>query len=699
MAIFSGKVGLSIGRASGNGATSQLLQIVKIPNQIVTQTQSANQNIRISGEITNVNPQNNQVTVQTNQGEVTVRAQNTNQAQNLQTGQRVIIEVPPTQNPTQARVSFENITPQARDNSRPQASTPPPQTTQTPQSNPVQNNRVSPTDIDLPVQNISQSLPKAVSRLTNAVTEEIANQLGRLFQQAPQNLTNNQTVRLIAVTQAQANNIIQQTINQLPPPIQSNLQVSNNNLIQSITSQASNFNIGANLTPATITQNVFTPPIQTSPALSQAINNIVQIIPTTNIVENPALQIPSNSQILSDGQVLRPQNIAQVTEILNRVQIAQPIQGQPATTGQINAQSAAANTAQPIIFDPAIPQSPQNNFAPKFQAQIISIDLPRVIITSPAQISTNIASNPIIINVQNNPISPSIANPLNNNPVAQFAQIVGITPRSFPLISIPVQGTITPQNFIVQTPTSNLQIGSQLQILPRAGAIVPNTLTLQSVQLIQWPAFEEINMALRQMNPQAADSLLRSLPSVSNPAKLAASGALFAAALRAGDLTAFLGERKVDLLRQIGRDNLLSRLGQGEGAQRVDATSAGDWRAVPLPLFWENEIHKIMLYTRREDFDQSTQDNEDGNSHTRFLFDLSLSKIGDVQIDGFLKEQRLDLIVRTHNSFSSPMQQTMRQLYMNALDETSLSGELNFQSQMNNWVHVNKENENYGRSI
>ena len=113
-------------------------------------------------------------------------------------------------------------------------------------------------------------------------------------------------------------------------------------------------------------------------------------------------------------------------------------------------------------------------------------------------------------------------------------------------------------------------------------------------------------------------------------------------------------------------------------------------------MFWEGEIQRITLYTRHENQNQQDDQQDNKNGQTRFVFDLSLTRMGKVQLDGFLKDQRLDLVIRTQNAFSQPMQQTMRQAYSGALDQTSLSGDLNFQGSTENWVHVLENEKQFG---
>lgn len=172
---------------------------------------------------------------------------------------------------------------------------------------------------------------------------------------------------------------------------------------------------------------------------------------------------------------------------------------------------------------------------------------------------------------------------------------------------------------------------------------------------------------------------------------------MFVAAIRSGDFSALLSERRIDMLQRSGRSDILSRLTQDRTTTRSEAASTSEWRAIPLPMFWENEIHKITLFMRREQDSQSQKDSENGQ--TRFIFDLNLTRMGDIQIDGLLQDKRLDLILRSQMSLSKSMQHHMRQLYKNALDQSDMTGDLTFQGNTTHWVHVIKEQEQVGVSV
>ena len=120
----------------------------------------------------------------------------------------------------------------------------------------------------------------------------------------------------------------------------------------------------------------------------------------------------------------------------------------------------------------------------------------------------------------------------------------------------------------------------------------------------------------------------------------------------------------VDAISALRRDprgmQALTRMGRDiAGLQKTDADPVTqDWKALTLPMMWQNDIHKIHMFYRRQhsDQDDDSSDAKKGDS-TRFIFDLNLDRMGDMQIDGLMKDKRLDLILRTREKpFSPPMQ-------------------------------------------
>lgn len=201
-----------------------------------------------------------------------------------------------------------------------------------------------------------------------------------------------------------------------------------------------------------------------------------------------------------------------------------------------------------------------------------------------------------------------------------------------------------------------------------------------------WPVMDDIFQSFYQATPQAAQILGRIIPSPTSPQTFGAAVLLFAAAMKSGDMQSWLGDKKTGVIQKLGRDQLLSRL-SGESAtlpQNADSAPM-DWKSYPIPLLWHNQISKVIFHVRKEPSEDERENSEGG---TRFVMDLSLTRMGNVQIDGMVRGNRLDLILRTEMPISLSMQDAMRSAYAKALDGTDVYGDIGFQGDAASWVHV-----------
>lgn len=292
------------------------------------------------------------------------------------------------------------------------------------------------------------------------------------------------------------------------------------------------------------------------------------------------------------------------------------------------------------------------------------------------------------------------------------ATLSGYTPQNLPVLSFfPPEGG-QPQSFILQLPLQNLAPGTTFEITPQltgvnaqAAASASTALPAPSTLITpgHWPTMEEIAQTLSTIgtNNTIAAGASTVLPSPSNPAQMAPAVLFIMAALKSGDLAQTLNDKAQDMLRRSGKGRLLNRLsGEGSIINRTHVDSAGqDWRALTIPLQWEQDIHKAALFYKHSD-NEDSESSESGGKQTRFIFDLALSQMGKVQLDGLHRNDRLDLIVRTQEPFSRVMQLQMKSAYADAMDMSDLAGDLSFQNDPQSWVNIQvQDNETFKANI
>lgn len=726
------------GRAAANQALGRgglALQIINLPNNLTNVAKA----LRLSGEITQLST-NGVVRIATPEGDIDAQVKN---PRVLQTGQKIDIEIPAGRPPQQATLKPPTARPSPQNNPPPtsQRGTQTPQNITTSDTRPSYNapvNNASRDNYVRPEQNFLKPenvRPTDIKNQRLPIPQQI--ETARPIQQLPPTaLKPDAIVRLIAAPPAQAQQIATefvQTLNVQPAAL-TRVPVTANLIVENIQTQILNSALQIKTPPlqpiaTNPTQNILAAPpsllnnnnsfnaISLSTGAPQITVAPASITPPQIIVQQTQIPLISNpAQILQNSALLTPEKAQPLLQSLSTAtptptQVAQPALVQPIQT---------TITPAPITFNPNNPIPVQSAPLAKIDIQIVNILPPQPVIipttgTLPtiqtelgkALISTT--TNTAIISQTNIPpqiipattnFTPPVIN-TNTNAVTLTAQVTGFTPQGLPLITLPIAGGALPQSFVVQFNSNNLQLGSQLQITTQNPVLAQATQTAQPVNPLlrgfQWPALNQLYSALLEISPQAAASLTRALPAANNAAQIAPAAMMFIAAVKSGDIVQWLGQNKADMLQRAGKENILKSLSQdiSQSARGSDSSSTTDWRAVPLPMFWEGAIQKINLYTRRE-FQEDKDKQKNGNGQTRFVFDLELSRMGDMQIDGYLKDQRLDLIIRSQNTFSEPMQQTMRQAYSHALDKTSLTGELNFQGSTKHWVHVLEQQEQLG---
>lgn len=300
-------------------------------------------------------------------------------------------------------------------------------------------------------------------------------------------------------------------------------------------------------------------------------------------------------------------------------------------------------------------------------------------------------------------------------------RVHGFTPEQhFPVVQILSPGTLEGRFFVLQQSVSDLPAESVVTF-SRVASTTPagatpgsNSISAQSPLLSgavppaiyfttpdRWPLLEDVQKALVRASLPTAQSFINMAPSASTPAQFGPAALFFLAAVRSGDIQGWIGDKALEALRRGEKSHsLLSRLSQEFSSlgRFMSEQASQEWRVMALPLAWQNEIHKIALFYRREDGEHSSEDHSAGR--TRFVINLQLSQIGPVQMDALFQPEvkRMDLILRTTQSFSHRMQSDMRGVYQGALEESGFSGDLRFQNKPEQWVTIQPEIKTFGAS-
>ncbi|MDE3059720.1 MAG: hypothetical protein KGJ06_01765 [Pseudomonadota bacterium] len=174
-------------------------------------------------------------------------------------------------------------------------------------------------------------------------------------------------------------------------------------------------------------------------------------------------------------------------------------------------------------------------------------------------------------------------------------------------------------------------------------------------------------------------------PSVAPPG--VSSGLMFfLSALRGGDFRNWLGQSNSAWLQDEGHGPLLRRAEaefQQLARQYADAPP-GRWQALFFPVAVEGEMHQTRLFVKRDRRQQDGNAPGKKNDDTRFIVEVDLTQLGEMQMDGFVRrrdrEVQFDMVIRSLRPLSQEIQQDILQLYNSAGELTGYRGSLSFQA-------------------
>lgn len=330
-------------------------------------------------------------------------------------------------------------------------------------------------------------------------------------------------------------------------------------------------------------------------------------------------------------------------------------------------------------------QMPQ---APAFAQAPAGAELKLISIQLPQQAATPLPATP-----QSAMPLPATALPQGEAPVLT-GTVIGLTNEGMPVIR-------TPQADLVLNTPVDLPVGSKLsfEALPltladmaaRIGDDLIEPLTARS-----WPALDDALQILAQHAPDAAQALQNSLPAPGP--RLVPTALFFMAALKMGLAENWLGAQSLQALRDSGNAKTADKLSRDftRIGDQAGERLPGDWRGISLPLLHDAQLSQIQFFVRRH------RDDEDGGNGggetTRFLVNLNLSRLGDMQLDGLLRklpgqmpgllEKRLDMVIRSGARLSPGLMRELQEGYARGLRDAQLTGSLEFQAKKEGWVTV-----------
>ena len=108
---------------------------------------------------------------------------------------------------------------------------------------------------------------------------------------------------------------------------------------------------------------------------------------------------------------------------------------------------------------------------------------------------------------------------------------------------------------------------------------------------------------------------------------------------------------------------------------------SGDWRLFFIPLLGGDQVQQLRLFLRHgQQGSGGGGGGEEDDEPTRFVVELELSRLGDLQLDGLVRDKRFDLILRTRAPLPEFMRRDIAQIFQDANGATGYAGNIGFQS-------------------
>jgi hypothetical protein len=194
-----------------------------------------------------------------------------------------------------------------------------------------------------------------------------------------------------------------------------------------------------------------------------------------------------------------------------------------------------------------------------------------------------------------------------------------------------------------------------------------------------WPALEEALSVLARADPAQARHVLETAVPRPGP-ELARNLMAAAAAIKTGDVGVLLGERSLRALDDAGRHDLVVRLAEDfrQLAAPAPDPAGGDWRSLLVPVHDGTGHQFVRLFSRRNP--KRAQNGAEGESTTRFVVEVDLTRLGAMQLDGLIKAKKFDLIVRSKAALDSGMRREIGRIFSDSIGAAGLSGNIAFQA-------------------
>jgi hypothetical protein len=242
----------------------------------------------------------------------------------------------------------------------------------------------------------------------------------------------------------------------------------------------------------------------------------------------------------------------------------------------------------------------------------------------------------------------------------------------------------------------NWPVGTKLLVsLPHATGLQEADLVMPgTIKPNEWPALKQLLDTLGNADPALRNQFVQN--KIPQPNQQMGGALIFLmSAMRQGDMSGWIGEKGIGALDRAGKRELLKILTEElRGNLRSSSdTIVGEWRHYHLPFLDPQGLAALNIYVHRDPRQGHNQQTQQGDAakQTRFLIDLNFTRLGAMQLDGFVQPKRFDLILRSANDLGLSLEKELQNIFSNTLIAIDYAGRLNFQHGRANWINFLSE--------
>jgi len=158
----------------------------------------------------------------------------------------------------------------------------------------------------------------------------------------------------------------------------------------------------------------------------------------------------------------------------------------------------------------------------------------------------------------------------------------------------------------------------------------------------------------------------------------------FLSALKSGHVRTWLGEDRTERLIAHSPEAFLDVFEEFQMFGRLaQQDGTGDWRQFWLPLLTDGQLAQIRLFERKQSAPQQEQTAQ--STKRQFVFDITLSQLGRIQLDGAFEQEakRLNVTVRSEVPIAEAISTGIRRVLFSTSDVLGITGAIEFDCSAN----------------